>query len=177
MYRIGYILYFSIYCKVPKLFSRLYDFLSTFFIDVVKFRLEYISIHSSVFSCVHKVYTFFSWLGVLERFTTSKLPLFRFFFKRFVPFYGKFSITFFSFCFIRTCVPKIALTAMETTLVRKSGWNIFAWSIRDRCSLLRNHSTHFAILLPYLVYQFGHICHIRMAIHCRSKLTITPISP
>lgn len=95
MYRIGYILYFSIYCKVPKLFSRLYDFLSTFFIDAVKFRLEYISIHSSVFSCVHKVYTFFSWLGVLERFTTSKLPLFRFFFKKIRTFLWKIFNNFF----------------------------------------------------------------------------------
>lgn len=177
MYRIGCILYFSIYCKVSKLFSRFYDFFSTLFIDVVKFRLEYISIHSSVFSCVHKVHTFFSWLGVLERFTTSKLSLFRFF-KKIRTFLWKiFNNFFFLFCFIRTCVSKIAFTAMETTLVRKSGWNFFAQSIRDRCRLLRNHSTHFAILLPYLVYQFGHICHIRMAIHCRSKLTITPISP
>lgn len=129
------------------------------------------------YSPVSTKFTYFFLDSAFSKDLQRQSFLFFVFLKRFIPFYGKFSITFFSFCFIRTCVSEIAFTAIETTLVRKSGWNLFAWSIRDRCRLLRNHSTHFAILLAYLVYQFGHICHIRMAIHCRSKLTITPISP
>lgn len=116
MYRIGCILYFSIYCKVSKLFSRFYDFFSTLFIDVVKFRLEYISIHSSVFSCVHKVHTFFSWLGVLERFTTSKLSLFRFF-RKIRTFLWKIFNNFF-FCFVLS-----ELVSLKSHLLRwKQHW-------------------------------------------------------